>query len=411
MDRVHAAIAEAVDAGDDEIRAAEYRFRHADGHWVWLSSVASGRLSPTNGFVVNSRDVTERRAFESALEAEHHLYESVVEGVNDAIVISRDGEFVFANSQSHELFGYGPGELVGTVIEEVIDPADRAMVAERGSRRLDAEQPEPLSRYEVRFLTRSGDRIVGEVNSRVIRYEGDLATLVAVRDVTEQYEERLEARNEELEALNRVVRHDIRNDMTVILGWAELLENHVDGDREHLEKMLSSGQHVVELTDIARDFVETLTSDVEPELRAISLRSTLSTELDHVREFYPDASFVVDGTLVDADVRANEMLSSVFTNLLRNGVQHNHDPEPGVTVSTEVEDGDAVVRIADDGPGGPDDVKEQIFGKGEKGLDRDGTGIGLYLVRTLVGQYGGTVHVEDNESSGAVCVVRLPIAD
>jgi signal transduction histidine kinase len=68
------------------------------------------------------------------------------------------------------------------------------------------------------------------------------------------------------------------------------------------------------------------------------------------------------------------------------------------------------VRIADNGPGVPDERKESVFGKGEKGLESDGTGIGTYLVKTLVSRYSGTVWVEDNEPGGAVFVVTLPIA-
>jgi signal transduction histidine kinase len=65
------------------------------------------------------------------------------------------------------------------------------------------------------------------------------------------------------------------------------------------------------------------------------------------------------------------------------------------------------VRIADNGPGVPDERKESVFGKGEKGLESDGTGIGTYLVKTLVSRYSGTVWVEDNEPRGAVFVVEL----
>ena len=69
------------------------------------------------------------------------------------------------------------------------------------------------------------------------------------------------------------------------------------------------------------------------------------------------------------------------------------------------------VRVADNGPGIPDTQKETIFGKGEKGLDSPGTGLGLYLVRTLVKQYGGAVWVEDNDPEGSVFVVERPLTE
>lgn len=413
VERIRAEIASAVASPEGAVSQAEYRFRHADGSWIWLASVAVPRAGD-DGFVVNSRDVTERREARAALEAERELYGSVVEGVNDAIAIHRQGEIVYANPQCTAMVGLEEDELIGRTLDSVVAPEDLDLVIERFRQRMDPEAPDPPARYEVRFETATGDGIVGEVNVTPIEYEGEEAILVAIRDVTErhEYESKLQARNEQLEALNRVVRHDIRNDMSVILGWAELLEEHLDEEgRDHLEKVLSSGRHVVELTEIARDFVETLTADAEPELRPVGLRSVLATEIDLAREFYPSASIEAVGELPAVEVAATEMLPSVFTNLLRNAVQHNPSPEPAVQVSATVEDGTAVVRVADDGPGVPDDAKERVFGKGEKGLESAGTGIGLYLVRTLVEQYGGEVHVEDNEPTGAVFVVRLPLAD
>lgn len=65
-----------------------------------------------------------------------------------------------------------------------------------------------------------------------------------------------------------------------------------------------------------------------------------------------------------------------------------------------VETATDIVRVADDGPGIPDNQKSAIFGKGEKGLDSQGTGLGLYLVKTLVENYDREVRVEDRTSDG-----------
>jgi signal transduction histidine kinase len=102
------------------------------------------------------------------------------------------------------------------------------------------------------------------------------------------------------------------------------------------------------------------------------------------------------------------MVSSVFRNLLKNAIQHNDKPVAAVKVSAAERDDTVIVRVADNGPGVPDDRKEAIFGKGDRGLETTGTGIGLYLVDTLVTSYGGEVRVEDNDPDGSVFVVELP---
>ena len=68
------------------------------------------------------------------------------------------------------------------------------------------------------------------------------------------------------------------------------------------------------------------------------------------------------------------------------------------------------VHIADNGPGIPDERKDEIFGRGEKGLESSGTGLGLYLVDTLVQRYGGDVTVSDG-TEGAEFVVTLQRAE
>ncbi|UWG46685.1 Signal transduction histidine kinase, contains PAS domain [Halanaeroarchaeum sp. HSR-CO] len=238
--------------------------------------------------------------------------------------------------------------------------------------------------------------------------------LVVLNDVTDtrRHQAELERISEQLAVLNRVVRHDIRNDMNVILGWSEQVRDHVDADgRDALERIRETARHVVQITTVARDFVEALTNADEPDLRPVDLQQSLTVEIESLRESYPEVE--VDVTLPDrsVSVQANEMLSSVFQNVLHNAVQHNDHDEPTITVSASVDGETATVRIADDGPGIPDGRKTEVFGKGEMGLDSSGTGIGLYLVVQLVEQYGGEVWIADNEPRGAVFVIRLPLAD
>lgn len=242
---------------------------------------------------------------------------------------------------------------------------------------------------------------------------GEVTTgqLVTVADVTEResYRRRLEEKTEQLEALNRVVRHDIRNDMAVVLGWAEILDDHVDEDgRDALDRILQKSRHVIQFTEVARDFVESLSEDGTAELTEIELEPLIDAELAAVRDSFPHADFRVSGDLPDVSVQANEMLSSVFRNVLENAVRHNDEETPEVTITGEHDSGTVRYRIADNGPGIPDDRKERVFGKGEKGLDSPGSGIGLYLVTLLTEQFGGDVWVEDNDPRGSVFVIELP---
>ena len=113
----------------------------------------------------------------------------------------------------------------------------------------------------------------------------------------------------------------------------------------------------------------------------------------------------------DALCGFNRVLDSFFRNILTNAIQHNDAETPEVSVSATGTDDSVEVRIADNGPGIPDERKSDVFGRGEKGLESAGTGIGTYLVEKLVTRYGGDVWIEDNDPRGAVFVVKLPVAE
>ena len=127
-----------------------------------------------------------------------------------------------------------------------------------------------------------------------------------------------------------------------------------------------------------------------------------------VQASYPGATLEFGTEIPSVTLAASDMISSVFRNLLKNAIQHNNKEVAEVIVSA-TDHGDTVtVTIADNGPGVPDDQKEAVFGKGERGLDSTGTGIGLHLVDTLVNVHDGEVWIEDNEPEGAIFTVELP---
>jgi len=231
--------------------------------------------------------------------------------------------------------------------------------------------------------------------------------------MTDDAEERLKQQRDDLRLLNQVMRHDIRNDLQLVSAYAELLGDHVDEEgEEYLDVIKANTRSAVALTTTVRDLAEVmLREDVDPGV--VSLDRALSQQVEGVRSAYSQAVFTVEGSVSDTEVVADEMLGSVFRNILRNAVQHNDETPPKVTVSTAVDEDDGVaeVRIADNGPGIPENQREEVFGKGEKGLDSPGAGIGLYLVQSLVDLYDGDVWIEDNEPKGAVLVVRLRLAE
>jgi signal transduction histidine kinase len=221
----------------------------------------------------------------------------------------------------------------------------------------------------------------------------------------------LEERNEALALVNRIVRHDIRNDLNVLEGWLELIaEDPSLATPDRLAELLTVVEESTTLTESIRDVVTMIEADDDDvETEPVPARSVVLEEVERARAAYPDATVEV-GELPSVDVVANALLTSVFRNLIANAVEHADHDDVTVTVDAAVDGDDVAFTVADDGPGIPDDRKAVLFDATASTVDRLDHGLGLYLVHALVSAYDGTVDVADNDPTGTVVTVTLRAA-
>ncbi|MFC6734597.1 sensor histidine kinase [Haladaptatus sp. GCM10025893] len=161
-----------------------------------------------------------------------------------------------------------------------------------------------------------------------------------------------------------------------------------------------------------RAIIRILSNESEVPLAATNLTQAVNDEVRRLRTTYPEVTFktnIPDGVYVKADDLLGEIIGNVLTNAV------NHNSREGLRVTVQVEEipaRDVVeLQIADTGTGIPDDQKHTVFRRGEKGHAKDtGDGFGLFFVDAMVGAYGGSIRVEDNQPQGANFVIELPIA-
>lgn len=233
--------------------------------------------------------------------------------------------------------------------------------------------------------------------------------LIGVSTVRETAEgERAKKQRNTLLFVNELLRHNVLNGMQLILANTETLREHVDEPGEVLlDANEERAESIVELVQDVRALVESVSG--EAPCRSVALSELLRTEIDVLRARYPDLTVGTD-VPEDVHVRADDLLETVFENLLTNAVTHNDAADPYVRVTVTERADTVVVRIEDNGPGIPDAQKEVVFGPGEKSPGHVGQGLGLYLVATLVERYGGDVRFDDNDPTGTVAAVELPAA-
>lgn len=226
-----------------------------------------------------------------------------------------------------------------------------------------------------------------------------------------QERQRLADEREKLALLNRIVRHDIGNDLQIVAGMSDHLDGHVDPDgREYLERLRRTTEEAIQLTEQVRTFVASLDDDEPSTLRRVSIQRVLRTQVENAREIYREATVEL-GDVPDVAVTADELLSTVVHNLLTNAIEHNDRANPYVEVSARRDGASVVIAVADDGPGIPPAERERLRAV-EGGPDRSReSGLGLYIMGMLVDRYEGTVAIDDREPRGTVVTVTLPVAD
>ncbi|PKL57451.1 MAG: histidine kinase [Methanomicrobiales archaeon HGW-Methanomicrobiales-6] len=200
---------------------------------------------------------------------------------------------------------------------------------------------------------------------------------------------KLEAANREANLYLDIMTHDIRNAENVSGLYADLLGEMLEGEKAlYARKIRSCIQRSADIlgnvTTIRR--IHHDPHDSGPVDLDIVVREEVAA--------FPEVA--IEFSASHRRVLADDLLSEVFANLIRNAVEFGGQ-EVRIAIRVEDYDGESVlVSVEDTGPGIPDPIKESIFHRFERGwVGGCGDGLGLFVVRTLVERYGGTIRVED----------------
>jgi signal transduction histidine kinase len=341
-------------------------------------------------------------------------------GADGAIVWTNDHWRAFGADNGADPTAIGVGANYLTAVRDSDEYAIEAVTAL--GHVLDGEQTEFTMEYPCHapdverwfLMWASGFETNGERYAVVAHF--DVTDRVGAERALVDQQSELTRQRDHLALLNQLVRHDIRNDIQLVLLHAEALADVVPVDEhDHIDRVMQQAGHIVDLTEAVRDLSAVIIEDSDPDLSPVNLGAVLRVEADKIRSAFLSSGKTVtvtgtDSLSFDTTVLANEMLSSVIGNLLSNAVIHNDSETPHVDISVEHQSEAVAVTVADDGPGIENDHRERIFDRGEMSLDSPGTGLGLYLVDRLVTLYGGTVRVERSHLGGAAFTIELQLA-
>lgn len=390
------------DGGDE----SDYYFVSSRPMTVGNSTVEVFALTDVTGRERQRRRLVQR---ERELDQQNELYRAIMAASFSFVFrIDLENRFRFVSPSVEEFIGYAPDELIGEPIsmlapsEEKLDEATEYFG--------EVASGESIQVRDLPLATRS-DRTV-YVDARMVpiydpsvdretRTPDDIVAIQAMgRDVSQRRQ-----REGLISVMNRVLRHNVRNELTVINGRAEMLAAEVDGDAEsNVDVILQAADRLLDITESAREIEAN--RELSPELEAIDVVPIVNDSIAQLGERYPEASVTTE-IPETAVAETRPQIETALWELLENAAEHT-GPQPTVDITVTTSDERIVVVIADEGPGLPEDER-QVLVEGKEEPLVHGQGLGLYLAYWIVTNLDGEIEVTEAQSGTAV-TIRLPTA-
>jgi signal transduction histidine kinase/DNA-binding NarL/FixJ family response regulator len=243
----------------------------------------------------------------------------------------------------------------------------------------------------------------GETERRVLSKFGN-SLAYAIDSVRARKE--LVRREQRLQVFNRILRHNLRNDLNVVLGRAENISEEFPPAASEASVIEQKANELIEISEKAREVGKTLDCEDRTE-KQIDVTDCVERTCEEFRQSYPDADITAQ-TPESLPVFADKTLGAAIREVIENAIEHNDDqPSVTVAVSTTEEDSNWVeVTISDNGPGIPEEERE-VLTEGEETALHHGSGLGLWLTNWIVGKFGGEVSFDDYHTSGGAVTLRL----
>ncbi len=414
---------------------AEYRVQRPDGTFRWV--LARGRVEHDEngaaarlpGLVV---DITEQKAAIAAQrESEMRLQLALDAAEMGTWEVTEDRQLI-TDRQFCELFGLPENSDFEAAVS-VVHPDDRQMVLDHIDAALNPEDPVPYS-VEYRIVrpgstdrwiyarglstfTGTGDR------RRLEHFNGIVTDITGSRKLREDLRlaaDRLADADRRKDEFLATLAHELRNPLAPIRTGLQVLQQTDECDQAHsdvIRTMQRQTDQMVHLIDDLLDVSRITRGKLKLRLQQVDLRDIARGGIEAAEPLIAQNRHELSVTLPPDPVVVRgdaTRLTQVITNILTNAAKYT--PAGGkIDLRLHAVDDHAVLQVADNGLGIPEEMRESIFDL-FKQIDRSaegtytGLGIGLTLVKTLLDMHGGEISVaSEGAGRGSEFTIRIPV--
>lgn len=375
------------------------------GKWYEVHAYPS-----SDGLSVFYNDITKRKLAEEKLRLSEERFSKIFHASPCMIAIAdMEGRYIDVNEEYLHILGYKPEEMIGRTGIELnlwIDLDKRAHFLQ-----LLAEEKRVRS-FEAECRTKSGEKVTVLISAETINIDGEDYILAATKDITEL--KRLETEISRLDKLKLIgemaagIAHEIRNPMTTVRGFLQLLQNNkqYNNNQDYFDLMISE-------LDRANSIITDFLSLAKHKILSLKVQN-----LNHI--IYSLLPLIkADGIVSDKYVTLminkipkilldEDEIRQLILNLTNNGLEAMQ-PGGNLTIKTFSDGENVVLAVKDEGKGIEPEVLEKI-GTPFITTKEQGTGLGLVRCYSIAQRHNATIHIETSPR-GTTFFVRFPLLD
>lgn len=326
-------------------------------------------------------------------------YRTLVETAKEGIIqLDTEETILFVNQSLSELVGYPVEHLVGSSLREITTEEQFAVFQQKTA---DRRHQGLRDTYEA-VLVHSSGRHLDVLVSAAPHYAPDgsfSGTFAIVTDITP-----IKEAEEKASFYHSLLRHDISNKNQLILGYLEILAD-TDLDREQRELVDLASRAITSSNELIRKVKELQMASESHQLKPVDVDAVLDEVIAEFSSELARRNIRIQRQPLKAQVMGDELTREIFINLIGNAITHSGGTT--ITIDGARRGSYLHIRIADDGMGIPDYLRSHLFTRRAKGTDSTGSGLGLHLVKTIVENQGGSIHLQETGEEGTCFEVRL----